>query len=245
MQPQPSQPTKPPAAQVPARASDLPAPEVEAEVVQDYGPLAYLLDSRRFNHLQRIAMLMAHSSITPKHLRGGSVKETIANCFRVANQAIRWGMDPFSIQDETYLVGGRLGYSGKLVAAVINARAGLAERLKYEYSGSGDGRTVLVSGQLQGEATPRTITLSVKDVKTDNFMWQKHPDQKLAYNGAVHWARRHCPEIMLGVLTEDDLDLMAASGRRVAAAAQEPPARSRLPPAPEKEEENHQQEAIP
>jgi hypothetical protein len=152
---------------------------------------------------------MAHASLTPAHLKGASQNEAVANCFRVANQALRWGFDPFAIMDETYVVHGRLGYQGKLVAAVVNARAGLKDRLRYEHTGTGADRTVTVSGQFKDENEPRTITLSIKQALTDNKMWKTDPDQKLVYSGVTKWARRHCPEIMLGVLTDDDVDAIA------------------------------------
>lgn len=149
-----------------------------------------------------------------------SVKEadrkTIANCFRVVNQALRWGFDPFSIIDSTYSLGdGKLAFEGKLVAAVVNTRGGLVKRLAYSYSGRGDDLTVTVTGTLSGESEPRQVTCRLGDVKTydrngkPKEMWIKDPEQKLAYNGAAKWARRHCPEVMLGVFTEDDLDRMA------------------------------------
>jgi hypothetical protein len=50
--------------------------------------------------------------------------------------------------------------------------------------------------------------LSVGQAKTSNKMWTSDPDQKLVYSGATKWARRHCPEIMLGVLTDQDLEVM-------------------------------------
>jgi hypothetical protein len=170
--------------------------------------LANLTDQTRFEQLQRVARIMGASALTPAHLRGKSPEESIANCFRVVNQAMRWGFDPFAVGDETYVVRGRLGYQGKLIAAVINTRAGLAGRLTATHSGQGDDRTVTISGQFAEEAEPRTVTLSVRQGKTDNEMWRKDPDQKLWYSGVIKWARRHCPEVIMGVLTEDDLERM-------------------------------------
>lgn len=172
--------------------------------------LTNLTDKDRFGQLQRVATLMGQSALTPKHLRGQTPAETTANCFRVVNQAMRWGFDPFAVGDETYVVQGRLGYQGKLVAAVINARAGLVGRLKAEYTGKGDARTVVISGQFATEKEPRTVDLSLAAAKTANQMWVKDPDQKLFYSGVIKWARRHCPELILGVLTDDDLDRIAS-----------------------------------
>jgi len=184
-------------------------------VVEDHGVNSYMMDTGKFEHLQRIASAMSNSSLLPDHLRLGGTKgnkrelspDTVqANCFRVVNQAMRWQMDPFAVIDETYVVGGKLGYQGKLVAAVVNARAGLEGRLRYEFEGTGQNLTCRVVGLFKGEAEPRTVDLSLSDAKTDNQMWKKDPHQKLIYSAVVKWARRHCPEIVLGVLTDDDLE---------------------------------------
>lgn len=188
-----------------------------AKVVHDDGPLSHLFDTARFEQLQRLAKMLACSSLTPKHLvakpafpNGNPHPETLANCFRVANQAVRWGFDIFAVADSTYVVAGKLGYEGKLVAAVINARAGLVGSLRYSHSGAGDNRTVTVYGRLAGEDEDRTVEVTVSQAKTGNDMWKKDPDQKLCYNGAIKWARRHSPEVVMGVLTDDDLDQVSA-----------------------------------
>ncbi|SDT85651.1 hypothetical protein SAMN05444156_3248 [Verrucomicrobium sp. GAS474] len=183
-----------------------PAVSREIRVVHDDGPNAFLLDTARYEHIWRIATSMAAASLIPKHLKGNTAEQARANCFLVVNQALRWGMDPFAVAPETYEVGGKLAFQGKLVAAVINARAGLAKRLCYAFTGKGDAMTITVSGTLLGESEPRTITLSVGDAKTENKMWKNDPEQKLVYSGALKWARRHAPEIILGVYSEDDVD---------------------------------------
>lgn len=180
--------------------------EDAAQTGRPINALANLTDGDRFTQLQRVAKMMGSSALTPQHLKGKSADETTANCFRVVNQAMRWGFDPFAVGDETYVVRGKLGYQGKLVAAVINSRAGLVGRLSAAYKGSGDGRTVTITGQFESEDAPRTIDLSVGQAKTDNGMWIKDPDQKLFYSGVAKWARRHCPELILGVMTVEDLE---------------------------------------
>lgn len=184
------------------------APKREIRVVEDESPLAYIMDTAKFEHCYRIAEAMSRASLIPQHLKGGTKEETAANCFLVVNQALRWHMDPFLIAPETYAIQGKLGYQGKLVAAVINTRAGLAEKLRYDFSGDKgtDNFTVTVSGRFEGEAEPRKVSVSVGQVKTSNQMWTKDPEQKLVYTGSIRWARRHAPEIIMGVVTDDDLE---------------------------------------
>lgn len=174
-----------------------------------------VLDTAKFDHMARIATTIASSALVPKHLVASgndAFKMTQANVFRVVNQAIRWGFDPFAVVDSTYVVQGKLGYEGKLVAAVVNARSGLKGRLRYTYNNlTGDGLEITVTGQFMDEDFDRVVTLKVGDAKTTNGMWTKDPRQKLIYSGATKWARAHCPEVILGVMTDDDLERIQAS----------------------------------
>jgi len=187
----------------------------EFKLVEDNGPLANLLDTARFEHMIRIAGLMAGASLIPDHLwkntktnEAFTPEQVKANCFLIVNQALRWGIDPFAAAPETYVVGGKLGFQGKLVAAIINYRAPIESNLAYSYTGKGDDLTITVSATIKGETEPRTVTLSVGQAKTGNQMWTKDLEQKLVYSGATKWARRHCPEVILGVLTDDDIEKM-------------------------------------
>lgn len=189
-------------------------------VCEDDGSVSNLLDTAKFEQMQRIAGLMKVSSLMPDHLTKGNAQQCMANCFLVTNQAIRWGLDPFAVAPCTYVVRGKLGFEGKLIAAIVNTRSGLRGRLSYTFEGAEntDARTITVSGTFLDEDEPRTITLSVGKAKTDNKMWRDDPDQKLVYSGATKWARRHAPEVILGVLSDDDLNRIDESeklGRRV------------------------------
>lgn len=176
-----------------------------------------LMDPGKFEHMERLATMMATCSLLPDHLRNGADKkplapqQVIANAFMVVNQAIRWNMDPFALAGESYVIGGKLAFQGKVAIALINTQSGIIQPVEFAYSGNGDGRTVTVSGSFPGDAQPRTITLSVGQAKTNNQMWTKDPDQKLAYSGAIKWARRHCPQVVMGVLTLEDVEQMGTN----------------------------------
>lgn len=196
------------------------SPKRERLLVQDDSAISHLMDTAKFEHMIRIAGAMAGASLIPEHLwcrkKGGEIVEEFsadqvrANCFLIVNQSLRWGFDPFAVMPETYVVGGKLAYQGKLIAAVINARAPLSSRLNYSFTGKegNDDFTVTISGSFQGESKPREVTLSVGKARTSNEMWKKDPEQKLIYSGVVKWARRHCPEIVLGIITDDDAERM-------------------------------------
>lgn len=193
-----------------------PAPVVSQKIiVTDAVPM---LDTGMFEHMQRVAMVLATSPLLPDHLRGakrGDVvtvyekEKIVANAFLVVNQAVRWMMDPFALAAESYVVGGKLAFQGKVIQALVNKRAGLKSRLSYEFSGTGDDRKVVVSGTFEGETERRSVEVVMKNVKTANQLWKTDPDQKLVYNGCIKWARRFASDVVLGVLTDDDLERMA------------------------------------
>lgn len=155
---------------------------------------------RNLDDAMHLADLMARASLVPVHLQGKP-----ADCFLVIEQAVRWGMSPFAVAQCTSVISGKLMLEGKLVAAVINGRGDLSRRLDYEYTGAGDARTVRVHGRVRGEAADREVIVRLDDARTNNKMWQSQPDQQLMYHGARVWARRHMPELMLGVYSPEEM----------------------------------------
>jgi hypothetical protein len=182
---------------------------VTVQPAQSYG-----LVPTTMSEAMQLATMMASAKLVP-----AALQKSPADCLMVIQQAIRWQMDPFAVAQECSVIQGKLMHSGKLVAAVINARGGLADRLSFSYEGQGDDRTITVSGRVSGEAEPRTVTVRLRDAKTANRVWQTQPDQQLMYHGSRVWARRHAPELMLGVYSPEEFD--------------EPvPLRSKVPPRP-------------
>ena len=190
---------------------------VDTRYTQDVIPV---LDTGKFEHMQRIACVMARTSTIPDSLCkiGPTFTErlpedtVIANCFRVVNQAVRWGMDPFAVADCASIIHGKLMWEGKLVAAVIDAKLGLKLNYKYDEK-PGQELGITVFATLPGETSPREIFGRVKDWhKGPKSPWQNEGAWKrqLRYMGNREWARAHAPAIMLGVYTEDELDHIAA-----------------------------------
>lgn len=192
---------------------------------------------------QERAQQLSRAAYLPPHLRGkvskgGQISEhfsdeqIVANCAQLITQADAWNMDPFAVAGESYSVHGRLGFQGKLIAAVVNAfchdlEGGLqiihggqgldmvavvfgltgpitdkiaADLVEYRNTASQDARTSLT---FQGV---KAIRITVKQAKTDNKMWTEDPEQKLWYSGSTKWARRYAPELLLGCVTDDDID---------------------------------------
>ena len=158
--------------------------------------------------LMQFAHMMASANIgVPKHLR-----DQPGACLAVIMQAERWGLDPFQVANKSYFVNDRIAFEAQLIAAVINTQAPLLGRLHIEHTGQGSGRRAVITGTFRSDPTPKVLTTpAMDDIKTKNSpLWGSDPDQQLGYYGVRAWARRFCPEVILGIY--DPEELAEASG---------------------------------
>ena len=152
------------------------------------------------NGAMQLAQMMATSKLVPAHLQ-----KSPGDCLLVIEQAMRWNMSPFAVAQCTSVIQGRLMFEGKLVSAAVQTCGILAGRLKFAFTGEGNTRSIIVTGEIKGEiGDPREITVRLADAKTTNGMWVKQPDQQLVYFATRAWARRHTPEVMLGVYSPEE-----------------------------------------
>jgi len=194
-------------------AQQLPAVSRPQERLIVHDPVG-VLDTARFEHLMRIAKVMACSSLIPDSLTTKGTKENkkalepdqiLGNCFLVVNQAARWNADPFAVAQCVSVVRGKICYEGKLIAAIIAAKLGV--RLRFDWNDKpGDNFGIVVSGVIPGEDEIRAIEGTVGQWRTDNEAWKKNPRNMLAYRGSREWGRLHAADIMLGVYSPDELE---------------------------------------
>lgn len=159
------------------------APQTMAEVVQ-------------------FAKVMCTADIAlPRHLRGNA-----GACMAVAMQAMEWNLSPFAVASKSYAVNGAIAYEAQLIAAVVNTRSGIKGRLKYKFEGEGHALKCTVSGILDDEECVYTSP-AIGSITTKNSpLWKSDPQQQLGYFSARSWARRHCPEVILGVYDRDEAE---------------------------------------
>ena len=169
--------------------------------------------------VMEFAKMMAVSGVSiPKHLRGNP-----GACLAVAIQAIEWRMSPFAVANKSYSVNDRLAFESQLIQAVILQRAPLKGRFRYAYFGQGSTRKVRVEattkdGEIVDYETPEIGKIPVQN----SPLWKGDPDQQLAYYAGRALCRRHFPDVILGVYSPDEAEMMPrdpAAARDVTPAA--------------------------
>ncbi|MFS7359013.1 RecT family recombinase [Rahnella inusitata] len=197
---------------------------------KDAGTAAAIFSPDGLDKLLRFAEVMAKGNVTvPSHLVGKP-----ADCMAVAMQAAQWGMNPFAVAQKTHVVSGTLGYEAQLVNAVITTMSPTKDRINYEWFGPWEGvigkfveKTsqkgnkyiapdwtlkdekgcgVRVWATMKGEDKPRELELLLSQAQVRNStLWASDPKQQLAYLAVKRWSRLHCPDVIMGVYTPDEL----------------------------------------
>ena len=204
------------------------------------GTAATIFSPEGLNQLMKFAEVMAQSRVTvPAHLAGKP-----ADCMAVAMQAAQWGMNPFAVAQKTHVVSGTLGYEAQLVNAVITTMSPTKDRINYEWFGPWEqvigkfvektsqkgnayiapawtlkdeaGCGVKVWATMKGEENPRVLEILLSQAQVRNStLWASEPKQQLAYLAVKRWSRLHCPDVIMGVYTPDELAEMPRVERDV------------------------------
>lgn len=190
--------------QVQDRARDKRRAELR-EMTLDGNP-AELMIPTSGTDLQDKANIMAQSGLMVKEL----FRDKPGICAGFILMCAPYRINPFQASWKCYQVKGDapLAFEAQLIMAMINVAAPIAGRLKFAFDGEGPMRACIVtaidrdSGEVLEYRSP-----AIKDIKIKNSpLWVNDPDQQLCYFSGRGFARRHYPEILLGVYDRDELD---------------------------------------
>jgi len=168
-------------------------------------PISNQSGGLKFDNMVQVmdfAKLMAVADIAvPEHCRGNA-----GICLAIIVKAVAWNMEPFAVAEKSYVVKDRVAYEAQLIHAVVEARAPIQRRLNSKYAGEGQTRTCTVigmftDGEIREYTTPQFANIKVKN----SPLWNADADQQLWYYAVRAWARRWCPDVLLGVYTREEL----------------------------------------
>ena len=194
-------------------------------------------DLDALERIEKFAGLMATAKVTiPADLHNKP-----GDCLALCLQAQAWGMNPYAVAQKAHVIKGKIGYEAQLVNAVITCHAPIEHRPVFawsegweriigkfkkvpgknggaEYAAPNwadkdeDGLWCEVSATIKGETAPRVLRLEMRQAHPrQSTLWATDPKQQLAYTVMKRWARLHCPDVILGIYTPDELKAMPDS----------------------------------
>ncbi len=194
-------------------------------------------DLDALERIEKFARLMATAKVTiPADLHNKP-----GDCLALCLQAQAWGMNPYAVAQKAHVIKGKIGYEAQLVNAVITCHAPIENRPVFAWSQGWEriigkfkkvpgknggaeyavpnwadkdeeGLWCAVSATIKGETAPRVLRLEMKQAHPrQSTLWATDPKQQLAYTVMKRWARLHCPDVILGIYTPEELEAMPDS----------------------------------
>lgn len=194
--------------------------------------LAVMFNDKLFDRCKQIAGYIAKAEgITPPHLIGKSEA-----CFGVVTRSLTWKLDPWAVMQSTYQTpGGRIGFEGKLIQAILENSGKLDGPVRYEHFGdwskvvgkfelkkgsSGKDYPVVtwtradakdlgvtVIAKVKGELEPRTLDVKLDEMfPLNSTLWATRPKQQICYTACRAFANICAPGLLMGVPFDVDPD---------------------------------------
>lgn len=157
-----------------------------------------------FRESYKLASVFAKSSLVPQQYQGKT-----EDCAIAVDMAERMGVTPLMVMQNLYVVKGKPSWSGQACMSFIKAKYGDAMPIYTGERGT-DSRGCYVrvrtpEGEII-EGTEVTIAMAKAEGWMNNSKWKNMPEQMLAYRAASFFARVYCPEILMGVQVEGEVE---------------------------------------
>ena len=160
-------------------------------------------DVDNFKNALFMAEKIAKSDIIPASFKGKP-----ENCLVALEMSNRMKMPVMQIFQNLYVIQGRPCWSSSFIIACIN-RCGKYTDLQFEYNAEGKYCFAWAISRETGERIEGP-KVSMKMAEAEGWLakngskWKTMPDLMLRYRAAAFFGRVNCPEIINGMLTDDE-----------------------------------------
>ena len=152
------------------------------------------------------AKFLAASTLIPKTFQG-----RVGDVLVALGIAKSLGLSTFEVLNALVLIQGRVTFSAQFIIALAHTRGPFKSRIQYKTEGQGDALSVSAFATMpddsQASATV-TMEMAKREGWTRNPKYQSMPEHMLRYRAATFLVRQHCPEILLGMQTKEEIEDM-------------------------------------
>ena len=169
------------------------------------GGLTMWNDVKLMQNAWKTATMISRSALVPDSYRGSP-----ENCLVAIDLANRQGLSPMMVMQNLYVVKGKPAWSGSFCAAAING-CGKFTPLEYVFVEEGGGGCFARATRIATGAVCVSDTITMKMAKDEGWTdksgskWKTMPKQMMMYRAASFFARAHCPEVLLGIQTVEEV----------------------------------------
>lgn len=183
-----------------------PAEQTEAiATAQPYSPTMWN-DSKLLAQAYKAAKFLASSDIVPEQ----TYKDKPQNCLIALDLANRMNIPPLLVMQNLYIVKGKPAWSGSFCVAAING-CGRFSPLDFVFTEEDGGGCYCQAVRLSDGKLLTSTIITMQMAKNEGWLdkagskWKTMPQQMLQYRAASFFARVHCPDVLFGIHTAEEL----------------------------------------
>ena len=164
--------------------------------------------SDNFSLAWQQAQVLAMSNIVPETFRGKPENILIA-----VDQANRLNVSPLMIMQNLFVIQGRPSWSSKFLIAMINGSGKFDEELHFDLKNDKDGKPFsCLAWTMKNGRRVEGVTVDMDMAKAEGWLakngskWKTIPELMLRYRAASFFASLNCPELTLGIYTQEEFE---------------------------------------
>ena len=176
--------------------------ETKLANVSSEGVVASFKDPASFDFMQRQAKLMAASKMVPE-----MYQNNLPNCVVALEIASRIGASPLAVMQNLYIIKGKPSWSAQFIIGIINTTKKFTP-LRFKVTGTGDDmKCIAHADDVKTGETLIGPTVTIKMAKLEGWgkKWQTMPELMLQYRAAAFFGRLYAPEVLMGMLTREEV----------------------------------------
>ena len=158
-----------------------------------------------FESAQRMAKSLAESDIVPTLYRG-----KLGNCIVALELANRMGMSTVQVMQNLNIIHGRPSWSSQFIIGLIQ---GCGRFLDFDYVEAADSCQCVATAKTTGKQVsgPKiTMDMAKREGWTKNTKWSTMPQTMLRYRAASAFGRFHIPDLILGIQSVEENEVIDA-----------------------------------
>ena len=199
----------------------------------------------------KMARALASSTIVPD-----AYKNNEGNCLIAVDMASRLNISPIMVCQNLYIIKGKPSWSSQFIISAINGSERYKGELMYNMQGSGVDLSCYAYAISNEGNEVKGPTITMQMAKQEGWLskagskWQTMPEVMIRYRAASFFGRLHCPDLIMGIYSSDEVKEMENAEYEVIKEERQEQPKEKIAfkqpePVPEVEPETEPEEELP
>lgn len=181
--------------------------ETAVAEVEKAPPALNMLDAKQLNAVYKNASVLAGSQLLPQRYQG-----KIADVMLLMDMSARMGVSLFALAKGTYPVHGEISVTGQFCIQLING-SGKFTPLDFVFvgeEGTNEYGCYAIATRKANNVVCKSTVITLQMAKDEGWLrnskWKTMTSQMMMYRAASFFMRVYCPELTLGMYTQEELE---------------------------------------